>query len=76
MTLDKKYFDEKIHQLYSSEYADVPRIEILIQIASDAAEGQRINCSAACALRMKGRVDANCKCGEIYCTAKLEIPHA
>ena len=63
MTLDKKYFDEKIHQLYSSEYADVPRIEILIQIARDAAEGQREKCvNEWCGRSCKG------------CAAKLEIP--
>jgi hypothetical protein len=62
MTLDKKYFDEKIHQLYSSEYADVPRIEILIQVARDAAEGQR----------------GKCQCERVIdcdaCNCKLEIP--
>jgi len=79
MKMDEIYFKNKYAGigtaiLNGAERNDV--IQIIKQIARDAAEGQRINCSAACALRMKGRVDANCKCGEIYCTAKLEIPHA
>jgi hypothetical protein len=86
MKMDEKYFQMKsadvilLSQKYlvsgnPDEWA-TKLDDCLKQIARDAADEQRINCSAACALRMKGRVDANCKCGEIYCTAKLEIPYA
>ena len=83
--MNNEYFRDKVLKLLPMFHnlaiilvgEDEPNIvDILKQIARDAADEQRINCSAACALRMKGRVDANCKCGEIYCTAKLEIPHA
>ena len=72
--MDKKYFGEKLTEIYAVIDADFESLEspgkvsdILHQIARDAAKEQRKKCYPAC--NVKPEVGCN------NCTVKMEFPH-